>query len=64
MTKCIGIDKPLVSILLAVYKLNTQRLIEQLISLNKQAYNNIELLICVYFLNFDVRSISDKKVYN
>lgn len=38
-------DKPLVSILLAVYKPNTQWLIEQLISLNNQTYNNIELLV-------------------
>lgn len=38
-------DKPLVSILLAVYKPNTQWLIEQLISLNDQTYNNIELLV-------------------
>ncbi len=37
-------DKPLVSILLAVYKPNTQWLIDQLISLNNQTYNNIELL--------------------
>lgn len=39
------IDKPLVSILLAVYKPNTQWLIEQLISLNNQTYNNMELLV-------------------
>lgn len=38
-------DKPLVSILLAVYKPNEQWLIEQLISLNNQTYKNIEILI-------------------
>lgn len=41
----IGIDKPLVSILLAVYKPNEIWFIEQLISLNEQTYENIELLI-------------------
>lgn len=39
------IDKPLVSILLAVYKPNTNWFIEQLISLNEQTYDNVELLI-------------------
>lgn len=39
------INKPLVSILLAVYKPNTKWLIEQLISLNEQTYTNIELLV-------------------
>lgn len=39
------IDKPLVSILLAVYKPNNNWLIEQLISLNEQLYENIELLV-------------------
>lgn len=38
-------DKPLVSILLAVYKPNENWLIEQLISLNNQTYKNLELLI-------------------
>lgn len=38
-------DKPLVSILLAVYKPNENWLIEQLISLNEQTYENIELLV-------------------
>jgi len=38
-------DKPLVSILLAVYKPNETWLIEQLISLNSQVYENLELLI-------------------
>jgi glycosyltransferase involved in cell wall biosynthesis len=39
------IDKPLVSILLAVYKPNEAWFIEQLISLNEQTYDNIQLLI-------------------
>ncbi|MBE6089742.1 MAG: glycosyltransferase family 2 protein [Clostridium beijerinckii] len=39
------VDKPLVSILLAVYKPNAKWLIEQLISLNEQTYKNIELLV-------------------
>ncbi len=38
-------DKPLVSILLAVYKPNEKWLIEQLVSLNEQSYNNLELLV-------------------
>lgn len=38
-------DKPLVSILLAVYKPNETWLIDQLISLNNQTYKNLELLI-------------------
>ncbi|WP_077847846.1 glycosyltransferase [Clostridium puniceum] len=38
-------DKPLVSILLAVYKPKESWLIEQLISLNEQTYENIELLV-------------------
>nr|WP_077366824.1 glycosyltransferase [Clostridium saccharoperbutylacetonicum] len=36
---------PLVSILLAVYKPNKKWLVEQLISLNEQSYNNLELLV-------------------
>lgn len=39
------IDKPLISILLAVYKPNKKWLIEQLISLNEQSYDNIELIV-------------------
>ena len=39
------IDKPLVSILLAVYKPNEDWFVEQLISLNEQTYENIELLV-------------------
>lgn len=38
-------DKPLVSILMAVYKPNKTWLIEQLDSLNKQSYENLELYI-------------------
>ncbi len=38
-------DKPLVSILLAVYKPNDNWLIEQLISLNKQNYENLNLYV-------------------
>lgn len=45
MKKCMKIDKPLVSILLAVYKPNEKWLIEQLISVNEQTYENLELLI-------------------
>ncbi|CAI3632150.1 glycosyltransferase [Clostridium neonatale] len=45
MSKCMQIDKPLVSILLAVYKPNEKWLIELLISLNEQTYENLELLI-------------------
>ena len=39
------IDKPLVSILLAVYRPNENWLIEQLISLNKQNYGNLNLYV-------------------
>lgn len=39
------ISKPLVSILLAVYKPNETWLIEQLVSLNEQTYGSIELLV-------------------
>ena len=39
------IDKPLVSILLAVYKPNEKWLVEQLVSLNEQSYNNLELIV-------------------
>ena len=38
-------DKPLVSILLAVYKPNEKWLIEQLISLNEQSYENLNLFV-------------------
>ncbi|WP_243127563.1 glycosyltransferase [Clostridium butyricum] len=45
MRKCMITDKPLVSILLAVYKPNDNWLIEQLISLNKQNYENLNLYV-------------------
>ncbi|POO85499.1 glycosyltransferase [Clostridium sp. 3-3] len=45
MRKCMITDKPLVSILLAVYKPNENWLIEQLISLNKQNYENLNLYV-------------------
>ncbi|MFW2501170.1 MULTISPECIES: glycosyltransferase family 2 protein [Clostridium] len=45
MTRCMEVDKPLVSILLAVYKPNENWFIEQLISLNEQTYNNLELFV-------------------
>lgn len=45
MQKCMGTDKPLVSILMAVYKPNERWLREQLSSLNGQTYSNLELLI-------------------
>lgn len=45
MKKCMETDKPLVSILLAVYNENEKWFIEQLISLNEQTYENLELLI-------------------
>lgn len=38
-------DFPLVSILMAVYKPNEKWLVEQLVSLNEQTYNNMELLV-------------------
>jgi len=44
--KILQADKPLVSILLAVYNPNENWLIEQLTSLNKQTYENLEL--CIY----------------
>lgn len=42
---CIEESEPLVSILLAVYKPNEKWLIEQLISLNEQSYENLELIV-------------------
>lgn len=45
MKICMETDKPLVSILLAVYRPNETWLIEQLISLNNQTYKNLELLV-------------------
>ncbi len=43
--KCTREDKPLVSILLAAYKPNEKWFSEQLLSLDKQNYENVELLI-------------------
>ncbi|WP_294379500.1 glycosyltransferase [uncultured Clostridium sp.] len=45
MKKCMQTDKPLVSILLAVYKPNIKWLIEQLVSLNEQSYENLNLFV-------------------
>lgn len=45
MQECMGTDKPLVSILMAVYKPNEKWLREQLSSLNAQTYPKLELLI-------------------
>lgn len=39
-------DKPLISVVMAVYKPDREWLREQLISLNSQTYSNLELLIC------------------
>ncbi len=44
--KCMATDKPLVSIVLALYKPNMNWLAELLGSLNEQSYPNLELLIC------------------
>ncbi|GEP63893.1 hypothetical protein CBE01nite_16610 [Clostridium beijerinckii] len=55
------IDKPSVSILLAVYKPNETWLIEQLISLNDQTYKNLELLIYDDCPNFPVSEEYFKK---
>lgn len=41
-----GTDRPLISIVMAVYKPDRKWLREQLISLNDQTYPNLELLIC------------------
>lgn len=45
MSGCMGSDKPLVSIVMAVYEPNMNWLREQLISLNAQTYPNLELLV-------------------
>lgn len=45
MKECTKIDKPLVSILLAVYNPNKEWIIEQLISINSQNYSNIDLYV-------------------
>ena len=68
-------NKPLVSILLAVYKPNEKWLIEQLISLNKQSYQNLNLfvyddcpefpvdesIVAKYITNFTYKIIRGKK---
>ncbi len=54
-------DFPLVSILLAVYKPNEDWLIEQLISLNEQTYENIELLVYDDCPDFPVDELMIKK---
>ena len=45
MKKCMETDKPLISILMAVYEPNIKWLREQLISLNEQTYPNLRLYI-------------------
>jgi glycosyltransferase involved in cell wall biosynthesis len=57
----IATDKPLVSILLAVYKPNETWLIEQLISLNEQTYENIELLVYDDCPNYPVKEYTIKQ---
>lgn len=54
-------DSPLVSILMAVYKPNEKWLIEQLVSLNEQIYNNLELLVYDDCPNFPVQEDYFKK---
>ena len=46
MSECMETDKPLVSIVMAMYHPRMEWLIEQLDSLNAQTYPNLELLIC------------------
>ena len=56
MRKCMGTDKPLISILMAVYEPNMDWLREQLISLNEQTYPNLRLYIrddCSKTVHFD-----------
>lgn len=45
MNECMEIDKPLISIVMAVYEPNMQWLKEQLLSLEAQTYPNLELII-------------------
>lgn len=45
MNECIGIDKPLISILMAVYEPDLKWLKEQLLSLNRQTYPNLRLYV-------------------
>lgn len=54
-----GTGKPLVSVLLAVYKPNEAWLREQLKSLNEQTYSDIELLVCDDCPEFPV----DEKIF-
>ena len=46
MRECMATDKPLITIVMAVYKPNEKWLCEQLCSLNAQTYPNLELLVC------------------
>lgn len=46
MSGCMPEDKPLISIVLAVYHPKMDWLVEQLDSLNAQTYPNLELIIC------------------
>ena len=46
MSGCMATDKPLVSIVMAVYEPNMDWLREQLESLNAQTYPNLELIVC------------------
>lgn len=64
MKKCMKIDKPLVSILLAVYKPNKNWFIEQLISLNNQTYNNMELFVYDDCPDFPIDELLIKKYIN
>lgn len=45
MKACMETDKPLISVVMAVYNPRMDWFIEQLISLNNQSYNNLELLV-------------------
>ena len=45
MNECMGIDKPLISIVMAVYEPNMQWLKELLLSLESQTYPNLELIL-------------------
>ena len=45
MNECMEIDKPLITIVMAVYEPNMQWLKEQLLSLEAQTYPNLELII-------------------
>lgn len=46
MRECMATDKPLITIVMAVYKPNEKWLCEQLDSLDLQTYPNLELLVC------------------